>query len=299
MDVPSKGSDRDHRAREQPLDICILTLHPSLVLFKTMFSRSPRTVVLVVTFWFTATLVSTQVTTNPFQDSVTDYAPSVNVQCPDLSTTQFIREFTPQNQTLHPQEAEYIKTRATTVLPDAWKAWLGDGSKLGYNLSQFEGNFPLIGLAIPGGGLRAAQYGAGCLSGLDARNETAKAAGTGGLLQVASYITGLSGMMNACPSSFLFDLIVLGGSWVTGSLFFNNWPTIQDLVFGDGKDLSGWLLDIPFVTPDGINLFSDKNQAFFGSVLWSVISKAAAGMSVSPLPPYTCISLTITTVILA
>jgi lysophospholipase len=65
---------------------------------------------------------------------------------------------------------------------------------------------------------------------------------------------------------------------VTGSLFFNNWPTIKDLVFGNGADLSGWLLDLPFVTPDGSNLFSDENQAFFGSLLWSVISKAEAGM---------------------
>lgn len=48
-------------------------------------------------------------------------------------------------------------------------------------------------MAIPGGGLRAAQYGAGCLSGLDARNDSAKAAGSGGLLQVTSYLTGLSG----------------------------------------------------------------------------------------------------------
>lgn len=134
-----------------------------------------------------------QAQSDPFQDSVTDYAPSTNVECPDLSTTSLIRVFTPTNQSLHPDEDDYIKTRASTVLPDAWKAWLGDGSRLSYNISAFEGAFPKVGIAIPGGGLRAAQYGAGCLSGLDARNASAKAAGTGGLLQVASYMTGLSG----------------------------------------------------------------------------------------------------------
>src|ERR1700750_2571255 len=40
----------------------------------------------------------------PSQDNITDYAPSLNVECPDFSTTSLIREFTPQNQSLHPSE---------------------------------------------------------------------------------------------------------------------------------------------------------------------------------------------------
>ncbi|RDB16981.1 Lysophospholipase 1 [Hypsizygus marmoreus] len=204
------------------------------------------------------------------QDSVTDYAPNTNVQCPDLSTTSLIRVFTPQNQTLHPKETEYVETRAKDVLPDAWNAWLGgDDARHGYNISDFQGNFPKVGMAIPGGGLRAALYGAGCLGALDARNDSAKAAGTGGLLQVTSYLTGLS-----------------GGSWITGSLFFNNWPTIYDMVLGNGKDMDGWLLDFSLVTPDGINLFSDMNQAFFGSLLWSVIAKAFKGIDTSMTDPW-------------
>lgn len=125
---------------------------------------------------------------------VTDYAPQTNVECPDLSTAPLIRSFSPQNQSLHPAEQEYVTTRRTTVISPAWTDWIGDGSSLGYNLSSFNASlFPNIGLAIPGGGLRAAQYGAAVLQALDARNASAKAAGTGGLLQVASYITGLSG----------------------------------------------------------------------------------------------------------
>lgn len=75
--------------------------------------------------------------TDPSQDSVTDYAPQVNVQCPDISTTPLIRVFTPQNQSLHPDETAFINNRETYVLPDAWSAWLGDGSSLSYNASAF------------------------------------------------------------------------------------------------------------------------------------------------------------------
>lgn len=64
---------------------------------------------------------------------------------------------------------------------------------------------------------------------------------------------------------------------MTGSLVFNNWPTIKDLVYGNG-DLAGWLLDLPFATPDGDNIFSEENQYFFGSILWSIMAKANAGM---------------------
>jgi len=72
----------------------------------------------------------------------------------------------------------------------------------------------------------------------------------------------------------------LGGSWITGSIFFNNFPGFNDLVFGNGNDLGGWLLDLPFATPDGTDIFSEKNQYFFGSILWSVMAKAGTGMYV-------------------
>ena len=55
-------------------------------------------------------------------------------------------------------------------------------------------------------------YGAGYVQGLDGRNETANKVGTGGYLQLASYVAGLS-----------------GGSWTVGSLAMNDWPTVQNL----------------------------------------------------------------------
>lgn len=154
--------------------------------------------------------------------SVADYAPLVNQPCPNVTTDPLLRVFTPKNQTLHPREEEYVDTRLNTVIPDAWKDWIGDGSAIGYNLSAFVdvsgggGNatgatganvtatrrFPKIGIAVSGGGYRAAQYGAGVLSALDARNDSAKAAGTGGFLQVTSYLSGLSGAFSTF--SFFF-----------------------------------------------------------------------------------------------
>jgi lysophospholipase len=70
----------------------------------------------------------------------------------------------------------------------------------------------------------------------------------------------------------------LGGSWITGSLYFNDFPTLHDLVLGIGDSLDGWTLDFAFATPDGTNVFSSLNQAWYGSLLWGVRAKADTGM---------------------
>ena len=98
----------------------------------------------------------------------------------------------------------------------------------------------------------ASQNGAGVISGLDARDETAKAKGTGGLLQVSSYLASLS-----------------GGSWLVSSMLFHDFPQIHDLVLGNtdkGGNLNGWFLDKGLVLPYGINPFNDKNQFYYGCV---------------------------------
>lgn len=125
--------------------------------------------------------------------SVTDYAPQTNLLCPNISTSPLIRVFAPSNQSLNEFEIEYVSTRQSTVILDAWQTWLGNASDLGYNFSQLQASLPTVGIALSGGGYRAAQYGAGVLSALDARNASAVGAGTGGLLQVASYLSAVSG----------------------------------------------------------------------------------------------------------
>ena len=72
-----------------------------------------------------------------------------------------------------------------------------------------------------------------------------------------------------------------GGSWLTGSLYMNDFPTIKDLVYGNGDDTQGWLLNLGLATPAGTDVFSQTNQKWYGSILWSVYAKADTGMYVT------------------
>lgn len=131
------------------------------------------------------------------QGSIADYAPTVNAPCPQTSNGVLVRTFTPPTQALNPQESSYLGARESNVIPTAWSDWVGDGSSIGYSFSLFNASLPRIGIAVGGQGYRTAQFGAGVFSALDARNTTAKSLGTGGLLQIASYLVGSSGTPHA------------------------------------------------------------------------------------------------------
>ncbi|RCI16155.1 hypothetical protein L249_1817 [Ophiocordyceps polyrhachis-furcata BCC 54312] len=76
---------------------------------------------------------------------------------------------------------------------------------------------PNIGIAISGGGYRAMLTGAGVLSAFDDRTPGSKDKGNlGGLLQSATYLSALS-----------------GGSWLVGSMYANNFSTVQSMVDSD------------------------------------------------------------------
>jgi lysophospholipase len=51
-------------------------------------------------------------------------------------------------------------------------------------------------------------------------------------------------------------------------------------VYGNGQNLSGWLLDLDLFLPAGLNILDDKNTFFFQSVIASVVAKASTGMCV-------------------
>jgi lysophospholipase len=75
----------------------------------------------------------------------------------------------------------------------------------------------------------------GIMNALDGRNQSSKTAGTGGLLQAASYVSALS-----------------GGSWLVTSLAMADFPTIQDLIFKPASDthaFGGWLANINVLQP--------------------------------------------------
>lgn len=56
-----------------------------------------------------------------------------------------------------------------------------------------EADVPIVGLSVSGGGTQSGLGGLGVWKAFDARSDAAIAARTGGLTQLLSYITGLSG----------------------------------------------------------------------------------------------------------
>jgi hypothetical protein len=82
------------------------------------------------------------------------------------------------------------------------------------NLINNASAFPNIGIAISGGGYRALMNGAGAIAAFDNRTINSTLQGhLGGLLQASTYVSGLS-----------------GGSWLVGSLYVNNFTSVQDII---------------------------------------------------------------------
>ncbi|KAJ7648031.1 lysophospholipase, partial [Roridomyces roridus] len=140
-----------------------------------------------------------------------------------------------RGQTISSAEAQYTAERREKVLPSAFKTYLNNVKHTGVKLPayvedilQSKERLPNVGISVSGGGYRAALFGAGVVNALDARNASSVQKGTGGLLQTATHLAGIS-----------------GGSWFVTSLAQANLPTIQHLIFGDGRaqDYAGWLTD--------------------------------------------------------
>lgn len=80
----------------------------------------------------------------------------------------------------------------------ALEAYLAQAQIEGFNLEEYvdrlnNTNYPVVGLAVSGGGTQSGVGGLGIWQAFDARNPAAVQARTGGLTQVLSYISGLSG----------------------------------------------------------------------------------------------------------
>lgn len=202
------------------------------------------------------------------------YAPILQ-PCP-VGTT-LVREVgaNPHTQKLSSHEVAYTAERRSRVLPKAWAEYLHNvqakthtalPSYVDAILLGLHGKdaLPTLGIATSGGGHRAAIFGAGVLNALDGRNKTSVNAGTGGLLQTATYLSGLS-----------------GGSWLVSSLVQADFPTLPDLVFGpansDGAGFGGWLTQIDLLQPGDAAVTS----AFIEELLQEVALKRAAGFPVT------------------
>lgn len=124
---------------------------------------------------------------------------------------------------------------------------------------------PNIAIAVSGGGYRALMNGAGFLKAADNRIEgTTAAGGIGGLLQAATYLAGLS-----------------GGGWLVGSLFANNFSTVETLQTGS-QGSSVWKFDSSIFkgpTESGISIVNTAE--YWVDVADQVASKADAGFDTS------------------
>lgn len=118
------------------------------------------------------------------------YAPTV-VSCPGSNFTSILRNST-TNQTLNPDEIAYI-TERETITAIAFQTYLANRTSQVYAGNNVSSLNPKIGLALSGGGMRAALYAAGVLAAFDGRNTTVKSNGLGGILQSTSYASGVSG----------------------------------------------------------------------------------------------------------
>lgn len=190
------------------------------------------------------------------------YVPA-NVTCDDDIT--LVRNATFQ---LSQNETEWLKKRSAyteEALKDFLKRSLSNFSDSSILDDLFSGNsstVPKIGIAASGGGYRAMLSGAGMIAAMDNRTDGANEHGLGGLLQSSTYLAGLS-----------------GGNWLTGTLSWNNWTSVQEIVNNFTNDDSIWDIDHSIVSPGGINIF--KSGSRWDHISDAVEAKQKAGFNVS------------------
>ncbi|CCH41095.1 lysophospholipase [Wickerhamomyces ciferrii] len=186
------------------------------------------------------------------------YGPG-NVTCPKKSTagdSGLVRH----SRGLCEDESNWLKKRHEHT-DEALKEFLETADLEDFDVEEFfdKNNQSInIGLAFSGGGYRAMLCGAGQISALDDRTDGANETGLGGLLQSATYLTGLS-----------------GGNWMTGTLALNNWTSVQEIIEGD----SIWNLEHSIFTSGGINIFKTVGQ--WDDISDSIQEKKDAGFNTS------------------
>jgi lysophospholipase len=124
--------------------------------------------------------------------------------------------------TLSSDEAIWLPIRRNNTIY-ALRDFLSRSNISGFNTNQYidsvatnPSELPTIGIAVSGGGYRALMVGAGALAAFDNRTTNSTATGQlGGLLQASTYLSALS-----------------GGSWLIGSLYMQNFPSVQEVVTG-------------------------------------------------------------------
>ncbi|KAK5779093.1 hypothetical protein RI543_002978 [Arxiozyma heterogenica] len=189
------------------------------------------------------------------------YAPG-NVSCPGGT---LIRSATGLSQ----NEIEWLKKR-NPIAKSALHDFLTRGTTnfsntdLVEKLFSDDKNVPKVGIAASGGGYRAMLSAAGMVAAMDDRTYGADEHGLGGLLQGATYFAGLS-----------------GGNWLTTTLAWNNWTSVQDILnnLSATNTSSIWDLENSVLSPGGVN--QTLTAQIFEAIREEIDLKVAAGFKVS------------------
>ncbi|KAK9455611.1 lysophospholipase catalytic domain-containing protein [Dipodascopsis uninucleata] len=186
-------------------------------------------------------------------DSAGSYAPVIG-RCPsDLDT--LIRTASD----ISDSEKAFIAERQKQT-NDYLVTYLDRLNMTDFDASSFLENTNLtIGIAFSGGGYRAMLCGAGFMAAFDDRTPNSTLPGhVGGLLQSATYVSGLS-----------------GGSWLVGTVAMNGWVPVVELQ--GAEDV--WDLDNSIINPGGINIFS--TAGYYDDLVDDVKAKKKEGFDIS------------------
>lgn len=191
------------------------------------------------------------------------YAPS-DVDCP--RNRPEIRSA----EKLSPQERSWLESRrnkTASAMKDLFgHVEVGDFDAASYidSVSSNVTALPNIGIAVSGGGYRALMNGAGALKAFDSRTDNSTTSGhLGGLLQSATYLSGLS-----------------GGGWLVGSLYVNNFTSVSEIQADDTGSLWEFGNSI-FQGPEESGIGFVNSVSYYRDILDVVGDKDDAGYDVS------------------
>ena len=66
-------------------------------------------------------------------------------------------------------------------------------------------------------------------------------------------------------------------------MYLNDFPVVPDLVWGNGNELNGWLLDLELIAPGGFNILNSDNRDFLDNLSDSVQAKANRSLCVNSI----------------
>lgn len=189
------------------------------------------------------------------------YVPA-NVTCDD--NINLIREA----NSLSDDEKSWL-TKRDAITSEALESFLkrstsnfSDTSLISQLFSGNSSSAPRIGVACSGGGYRAMLSGAGMVAAMDNRTDGANEHGLGGLLQGATYLAGLS-----------------GGNWLTSTLGWNNWTSVQAILNNMTNDDSIWDISHSIINPGGWNILETGER--WDHISDAVQAKQDAGFNIS------------------